>query len=739
MQPIVKMVWTDKYRHGVESTPEESMSRVVTAVFASDPRKDEFISEALEALVKREFSPGGRIHASAGTGTGSTWINCYVSRAVDDSMFGIMDGVKESAETLRSGGGIGMDFSTLRPNGAVVRGVGSVASGPIGFMDVWDAMCATVISGNSRRGAMMATLSDDHPDILDFIAVKREPGRLTNFNLSVLVSDKFMTAVENDSTWKLGFTVPPVDGEESVEERNGVLWYVYKTLPARELWDLLTKNSYDFAEPGVIFIDRINYWNNLAYVENIRCINPCGEQPLPPFGACDLGCLNLAAFILDPFSDRARVDYGRLARVSALAVRFLDNVLDQTPYPLPEQRKEALAKRRIGLGVMGLGNALQMLCSRYGDKQSITHINNIMAVIRDAAYMASIELAKERAPFPLFDSGRFLSRPFIQALPDEIQDDIHKYGIRNGVLLTIAPTGTTSIYYGNVSGGVEPSFAWRYFRKVLQTDGSKKEFAVLDAGFLEYCKHQGLDPVTCSVSSLPGYMVTATELSVQDHINVQSVCQKYIDSSISKTVNCPPNITLEAYQNVFKMAYDLGCKGCTTYRPNSTRGSVLSTESQTMNEASAVVSNVKRPSVLHGHTYKCKWPLSEENMYITINEMNGKPFEIFVSSHSAEYAELLSAITILMSAVMREGKSINFMIEDLGRVKSSQGAFVNGKYTHGVVSMIAGILKRHVTGADSAVKDVFNVRAICPKCGVPALIKSSGCDSCTDCGYSKCG
>ena len=740
MQQIVETIWREKYRHGDEASPAESKARVAAAVCAGDLQGG-FEEDVLAAMLANEWCPGGRIHASAGTDLRNTLLNCFVNGTIDDSMPGIMAANTRAALTMQTGGGIGQDFSTLRPKGAVVKGVGSVSSGPLSFMDVWDATCATIMSGGNRRGAMIATLADDHPDIFDFVTAKRERGKLTNFNLSVLVSDALMKAVKVGGEWELGFGVPPANvAAVLARERDGKPWYVYRRLPARELWEAITRSSYDWAEPGVIFIDRVNEWNNLGYCEDIRATNPCGEQPLPPNGACNLGCVNLAVMVREPFTSSAYIDFKRLEQVVRLGVSFLDNVLDLTNYPVPAQAEEASAKRRIGLGIMGLGNMLQAMGLRYGSDRAVQATGAIMRAIRDFAYSASVDLARERGSFPLFDRERFLERPFVRALPERLRNGIAEHGIRNGVLLTIAPTGTTAIYYGNVSSGLEPTFAWRYTRKVLQPDGSQREFAVTDAGWDAYCHHNGLDPETAPTTRLPDYMATATELTVEDHVRMQAACQQYVDASISKTINCPPDITYDDFKDVYQTAYDSGCKGATTYRPSGVRGSVLSVEP-------AVVAPPlpKRPEVLHGTTYKLKWPATDDSFYVTINDtINGgarRPFEIFVASRSTAHAEMLSGLTLLMSAILRRAEHPLFMVEDLERVQSTQGAWVKGKYVPGVVALIAGVLRRHMGLADEAVSPAPVEPPIgepCPKCGAPALIRSDGCKKCLSCSYSEC-
>ena len=772
-QPIVETIWKDKYRlvqadgSSLESCPTDSHRRVAAAVFVNDPRRAEFEPLVAEAMIRQEWCPGGRIHAGAGTGRRVTLINCFVNQTVDDSMAGIMAANTRAALTMQQGGGIGTDFSTLRPNGAEVSGVASVASGPLSFMEIWQSMCGTIMSGGARRGAMMATLACDHPDLPAFITAKREKGRLTNFNLSVLITDAFMRAVEACEDWELGFGVRPADvkAEVVLRERDGKPWYVYQRLPARELWQAIIRNSYDWAEPGVIFIDRVNEQNNLGYCEDIRCTNPCGEQPLPPNGACNLGCVNLAVMVLEPFTSHAHVDFARLAAVTKLGMRFLDNVIDITPFPVPEQRAEAVAKRRTGLGIMGLGNALQMLGVRYGSLGAEEITGRIMETLRDAAYEASVDLARERGAFPLFDTEQMLARPFIRQLPEKLRHAIAGSGLRNGVLMTVAPTGTTAIYYNNVSSGLEPTFAWRYFRKVLQPDGSWREFAVVDAGFESWCRHHNLDPATTATDGLPESMVTALELSVEDHVRMQATCQRYVDASISKTINCPAEMSYEDFQAVYRLAYDLGCKGCTTYRPNGIRGAILATASDADHDpgepAPSTASNpTRRPDALTGKTYKIKWPLTDENLYVTINDIEEhgrrRPFEIFIASRSAENAELMSALTLTLSAVMRRSENPLFLVEDLEQVRAAQGAWVSGRYVPGVVALIARVMRRHLEelglvsggrphralpgepGGPRAAAEKSGAD-LCPKCDSPTLFRQEGCKLCASCGHSTCG
>ncbi len=470
---------------------------------------------------------------------------------IPDSMGGIFQALKEAALTMQQGGGIGYDFSTLRPRGAPVAGVGADASGPLSFMDVWDAMCRTIMSAGSRRGAMMATMRCDHPDIEDFVTAKQDPARLRMFNLSVLVTDAFMDAVEADADWPLVFA-----GETR------------RSVRARALWDRIMRATYDYAEPGVIFIDRINRANNLAYAETIAATNPCGEQPLPPYGACLLGSVNLAALVRAPFEPAAGIDESELAGLVTTAVRMMDNVVDVSRFPLEQQAAEAQAKRRVGLGVTGLADALAMCGLAYGGEAALARTEAWLRAVRDAAYRASVELAREKGAFALFDRDGYLDGEVIRDLPEDIRAGIAAHGIRNALLTSIAPTGTISLYAGNVSSGIEPIFAFAYTRKVLQKDGSRTEEEVVDYAVARWRERHGDAP-------LPEHFVSAQTLGPMDHVRMQAVAQRFVDSSISKTINVPAAIGFEDFKDVYAEAYRQGCKGCTTYRPNAVTGSVL--------------------------------------------------------------------------------------------------------------------------------------------------------------------
>ncbi len=556
---ISRKIWEEKYRFQPEpgrseGSIEQSWRRVAHAVAGVEPERHRARWEEAfyGALSGFEFLPGGRILAGAGTGRRVTLFNCFVMGRIDDDMTSIFDSVKEAALTMQQGGGIGCDFSTLRPKGSPVRGAGADASGPVSFMDVWDAMCRTIMSAGSRRGAMMATLSCDHPDIEAFIEAKADPARLRNFNLSVLVSDAFMDAVEHDADWHLKFA-----------------GRIYKTLPARQLWDKIMRSAYDYAEPGVIFIDRVNATNNLRYCETIHATNPCGEQPLPHYGACLLGSINLAKLVREPFTAAARLDETRLAELAELAVRFLDNVIGISRFPLVPQHIEAEAKRRIGLGVTGLADALIFCGKHYGSEEAAVLAGRWMAIIDRAAYRASARLAAEKGVFPLYDAERFAESPAWQRLDEETRALIGAHGLRNGQLTSVAPAGTISLLAENVSSGVEPVFDFAYARRVLTKSGTAREERLEDYAYAKFREICGDDV------PLPEYFVSTQDLKPEDHLRMQAALQRYVDASISKTVNCPANLDFEDFQALYLDAFRMGLKGCTAYRPNRVTGSVI--------------------------------------------------------------------------------------------------------------------------------------------------------------------
>jgi ribonucleoside-diphosphate reductase alpha chain len=582
-QLISRKIWEQKYRYSErgeirDATIEDTWRRVARALAAVETadRADEWEERFYGLLQDFKFLPGGRILAGAGTRHHVTLFNCFVMGKIEDSIAGIFETLKESALTMQQGGGIGLDFSTLRPRGMVAQQVGAVASGPLSFMHIWDSMCGTILSTGARRGAMMATLSCDHPDIEAFIDAKRDPHALRHFNLSVLVSDAFMAAVEEDAEWPLVFPLTPGDGASGeIFERRWPgsdapqLCQVFRRVRARELWERLMRTAYDCAEPGVIFIDRVNRHNNLWYCEHISATNPCGEIPLPPDGACNLGSLNLTRFVRQPFTPAASLDLDGLGAAAVLATRMLDNVYEASLFPLPQQAAAARATRRLGLGITGLADALIMLGLRYGSPESLRCADAIMACICHAAYRTSIGLAQEKGAFPLLELESYLQGAFVGKLPADIRHAIQKYGIRNSHLTAIAPTGTISLLAGNVSSGLEPVYDWHCQRTVRAAEGNLVSYETQDYAYKLFRALHGEN------APLSPAFVTAAELPPSDHLAMQAVLQEHVDNAISKTVNVTEALDFSAFGDLYLHAYRLGLKGCTVFRPNPVTGQVL--------------------------------------------------------------------------------------------------------------------------------------------------------------------
>lgn len=752
MSPISQYIWETKYRHSTDTCIEDTWHRVASAVAANESDPEFWERKFYGILEDFQFLPGGRILANAGTDrSATTMVNCFVMGTIPDSIAGIFQTVKEAALTQKQGGGVGYDFSTIRPAGENIRGVESGASGPVSFMQVADAMCRTIMSAGSRRGAQMAVLRCDHPDIEAFIDAKRTPGQLQMFNLSVAVTDDFMRAVRDDLAWELKFADK-----------------VYHVMRARDLWDRIMRSTYEYAEPGVLFIDRINQMNNLQYCETIAAANPCGEQMLPPYGACLLGSINLPKVLAgDPLC--SALDHAKLAEVVEIAVRFLDNVLDITTYPLPQQREEAKSKRRIGLGITGLADVLALRGLRYGSPESLEKAGLWMQTIQRAAYDSSCRLAGDKGTFPMWNTA-FADSEYMASLPAEQVDQIRRCGLRNSHLLSIAPTGTISLLAGNVSSGIEPIFAHEYTRRIRVGNSGEEMHVVRDFAVQRW---YDLHPDT----PLPASFVTTDDLTPMDHLRMQAVCQRRVDSAISKTINVPEAMSFDEFKGIYTMAYSLGLKGCTTFRPNASIQGVLvkqdtpkepeATTAQTQDipepspkDCTAVRTLPVRPEVLRGRTYKVKTPASPDAYYVTINSITGadgriRPFEIFINTKNCSHISWLVAMTRLISAVFRRDEDASFLVDELKSVYDPTGGyFSGGEYVPSLPAEIGRVLERHLADLAESTPEVsatpvavettasqveVRLGEICPMCHQPAVFMEEGCRKCRQCDYSKCG
>ena len=707
-QSISTEVLLEKYAKGSEASVEAVQRRVARALAAVEaPGERERWEEAFCRAQADGFIPGGRINSAAGTDLKATLLNCFV-QPVGDSISGDANGVgiyvalNEAAETMRRGGGVGYDFSSIRPQGAHVRGTNSRASGPLSYMRVFDQSCETVESAGSRRGAQMGILRCDHPDVEAFIRAK-DDGGFTNFNLSVAVTDAFVAAMRDNADWELVHRAPPAPEllEAGARQRDDDLW-VYRTVRARALWDQIMLSTYDHAEPGVVFIDRMNRDNNLSYCETIEACNPCGEQPLPAYGCCDLGSVDLTRFVEAPFTPAARFDFPGFAATVAVAVRMLDNVLEVTAWPLPQQQKEALAKRRVGLGFTGLGDALIELGLRYDSAEGRAMAGRIAEAMRDAAYMASVEIAREKGPFPLLDTGQYLAAPrFASRLPEPIKAAIRAHGIRNSHLLSIAPTGTISLAFAdNASNGIEPAFSWFYTRKKRMPDDTMKEYLVEDHAYRLFKHVHGIDdgvellpfdaaqerPAATVWTDADGKrrallgpaFVSALQMSAGDHMAMNVAVQPFIDTAISKTVNVPADYPFDAFKDLYFEAWKAGLKGIATYRPNSVLGAVLEVASPAAPAAGPqdfdtadpdrrirldlalqpTLSSLRwpgRPELANGNpcwTYVVRHPLGDFAVFIGhIEDGHSYPFEVWING--AEQPRGLGAIAKTLSMDMR--------------------------------------------------------------------------------------
>lgn len=779
--PFCKEIWQARYAAKGETSIYDTFQRVVAATYAKDPRRDEFQGDAGDALSLGLFLPAGRILNSAGLDSKSTGHNCFVSTTIEDSVEGIHRALSEAMITLSRFGGIGMDFSPIRPKGAKVGSQGLVSAGVLNWMSLWHEGAERIMQSGHRRGAMMGTLDISHPDILDFIEAKRSKGQLTNFNISVLVSDAFMKAVENNEEWVLYHKAEPAVSSLGIgavhdmyHEGPNFNMYIYKRLRARELWEKILRNTHEFSEPGVIFIDRVNKENNLGYCENIRCCNPCGEQFLAPYGACNLGHLNLARMVNRPFTPYSNINWPLLNATIAIAVRFLDNIIDVSNFPLEAQKDEQIAKRLLGLGVTGLADMLMQMGVNYNSASAIDMTDKVMEFIAENVYSESRELAKERGTFPAW-KAKFGQQGFAGKLRT-----VKLFGnkTRNGRILTVAPTGTVSIVFGNVSSGIEPCFAFKQNRKVW-VDNKKQETHPNESFIKRFYHHVS----GYHIEQYP-HAQTMKDVSALDQVRMQAIVQKWIDASVSKTVSVAQDISFIDFEEVYNVAYNVGCKGCTTYRPSEIRGSVIDNadDDNNDNRTSFPIADMganeymsaneyiepwptpapieqytfspkyKRPEALPGITIKLKWPGLEDNAFLTITEENGRPAEIFISSRDLKNIEWSTIACIMASRCLRNNENpLDIAKYFKGIQGAHDGHFIGDRYYTSLPQFIGYKLEEHflkytqeevtqpIDPPSPAEKLFSHLRnPICPKCAAPSLEVKEGCKTCSNCGWSQC-
>jgi ribonucleoside-diphosphate reductase alpha chain len=799
-------VLREKYAKGDETTVADVRRRVAHALAACEaPERRAHFTERFLWAMEHGFVPGGRINSAAGLPLKATLINCFV-QPVGDSVTGCEDGLPgiytalaEAAETMRRGGGVGYDFSAIRPFGAVVHGTRSRASGPVSYMELFDASCRTVESAGARRGAQMGVLRIDHPDIERFIAAK-DRGALSNFNISVGVSDAFMQALEADAGFALVHRAEPAEEwiKAGARRRADGMW-VWREVRARALWDSIMASTYDHAEPGVLFIDRMNGENNLWYCEQLRATNPCGEQPLPAYGCCDLGSLNLTCFVERPFTPEARFDIERMREVAFVAVRMLDLVLDATEWPLPQQAAESRAKRRIGLGFLGLGSALVMLGLRYDGPEGRLLAAHIAENLRDAAYAASVELAREKGAFPLFDAERYLEGRFAARLPQEVREAIRAHGIRNSHLLSIAPTGTIALAFAdNASNGIEPAYSWTYQRRKRMPDDAMRAYEVQDHAWRLYRR---LHPEAAPDEPLPPHFVTALQMRADDHLRMLEAVQPFIDTAISKTVNVPADYPYDDFRGLYLEAWRAGLKGLATYRPNTVLGSVLGAVASSQDPARPDEDPLRKrfdgrpPGELDSVTSKVEYSTQEgrKTLYLTVSfiRVEGladglpvtieRPFEFFMPANQrSDGQQWITSSMRLLSMLARAGGPIAKALADMRDVVWEKGPVRCGFLTRedGVrvpvfhdseAAAVGFMLQRILIGrgfldsqgngvpvaqlarqlaargasvdmapaaSDMAVGAPSLARgAKCPECGARALRKLDGCTRCDNCQY----
>jgi ribonucleoside-diphosphate reductase alpha chain len=755
-----------KATKSLETTPEQLWDRLANAIASveeTEEKRAEWRKKFRAVLDDWKLVPGGRIAAGAGVSEELTLFNCYVIPSPHDSRGGIMETLTQMTEIMSRGGGVGINLSSLRPRRALVKGVNGSSSGAVSWGGLFSYTTGLIEQGGSRRGALMLMINDFHPDLLEFITVKQDMGKITNANLSVCISNAFMKAVKEDLDWDLIFpdTTDPEydqlwDGDIEKWKRLGKPVKVYQTVRARDVWHTIIESAWKSAEPGVVFMEYYNQMSNSWYFNPIIATNPCGEQGLPAWGVCNLSALNLSKFVDE---ERGDVAWSELAEAVRVSVRFLDNVIDATPYHFPENEKNQKNERRVGLGTMGLAEMMIKLKIRYGSPESIQFLDKLYHFIAREAYLASCDIAEEKGSFPKFEADKHLQSRFIQQFDDEVKEAIAKKGIRNVTLLTQAPTGSTGTMVGT-STGIEPFFAFKYFRQSRL--GTDEQYVPIAQEWLD--AHPG--------EELPDYFVTAMDLSAEDHIRVQAAIQKWVDSSISKTANAPHDFTIEETKKLYELAYDLGCKGVTIYRDGSRDVQVLSTKKEDEKKESgkkeqAVVRTteyLRRPKKLVGATYKMNTPLGKA--YITVNEVDGKPFEVIVNVGKAgsdvfAMSEALGRVSTLFLRFgeLPDGNKARLLIKHLKGIGGSGAVGFGVNRVESIPDAVAKAIEMHIDGADESHSvaataypeqntkyphvdhdyDEDESLDLCPQCGSASLVNQEGCKNCISCGYTRCG
>ncbi len=724
-----KYALRDQHGKQVEKVPAELWQRVAVELASperDEERKKEWAAKFHWLLQDYRFVPGGRVMFGAGQSRRSTLLNCYFFKIREDSIEAIFEWCKEAARTYSYGGGVGTDISVLRPKGAAVNNSAIVSSGSVSFMELLSTTTGT-IGQAGRRGALMITIRVDHPDIMDFINVKRDLKRVNYANISVKITDDFMKAVESDGDFLLRFKNEKAD--------------ISRTVRAKDVWKSLIRGAWESAEPGVIFWDNIKRESTTEYNgTEVQGVNPCSEQTLESYGCCCLGSVNLSAFVKEPFTERASIDWESLTKASQFSVRFLDNVLDYNAdrHPLPQQKEASLWSRRIGVGITGLGDMLIKLGLRYDDDSTIGFVDHLFERIKNVIYDYSSDLAKEKGSFPAFDAEKHLAQPFISRLDDKVKEKIRTQGIRNAAVTTVPPVGSGSILAG-CSSGVEPVFALAYTRRSKSL--SEGEFKVFHPLVKEYMALTGAS----EEGQLPNYFVTSHQIRPEMRVKMQATIQKHIDTAISSTVNLPQEITPEEVENIYLLAWRLGCKGITVYREGSREG-ILETE-KVVKKTGAAKTTFERPKMMEGRTLKLKLP--QGGLYLTGNLVDGELKEVFVTlgkSGGDEKADA-EALGRLISLYLQSGGNIKSVISTLKGIKGKYVSWDEGTQLVSIPDAVAKALElltlNHVVKESSIPMEAAHPRLVssggtCPDCHESALIFENGCYKCTNCGYSKC-